>query len=252
MSKGAYKMINFNDSGNRNYFRMFIISAIFLAFSSIVFGQQPTTEQRVAAFKQSLAKNKADLKKYQWIETTTVSYKGEVKSVKQNSCYYGADGKVQKVPIGDPAPAPQEQSSGRGGRVKQKVVANKKEEMSDYMKKAVALIGQYVPPDPALIQYSKQTNKIQVTPPDASGVVGINIPDFIKAGDLLAAMLNAANNNIVSVNITTHLDSDKDVITMAVTFSQLGDGTSYSSRSVLDAKSKNINVMVENSGYKPQ
>ncbi len=63
------------------------------------FGQGPTTQERVAAFKQALAKNKADLRKYQWIETTTVSYKGDVKSVKQNSCYYGADGKVQKVDI---------------------------------------------------------------------------------------------------------------------------------------------------------
>ncbi len=131
------------------------------------------------------------------------------------------------------------------------MVAKKKGEMTDYMNQAVALVGQYIPPDPGLIQYSKETNNIQVSSPDAQGVVSIDIPNFIKSGDMLAGMLNLAENNIVSININTHLDSDKDVITLAVTFSQLGDGTSYAGRSVLDAPSKQISVLVENSGYSP-
>ena len=197
--------------------------------------------------RQSLAQNKVRLSRYQWIETTTVSYKGDVKSVKQKSCYYGADGKIQKVDITPPAPP--EQPSGR--RLKQKIVANKKEEMTDYMQQAVALIGLYVPPDPGLIQYSKETNNIKVTPPDQNGVVRINIPNFLKSGDLLSGGLNAMNNSITDINVSTYVDSANDVVTLAVTFSQLNDGTSYAGRSVLNAPSKNINVLVETSGYRP-
>lgn len=226
--------------------RVFLF-AMMLVVPVFVFGQGPSTADRVAAFKQSLAQNKVRLARYQWIETTTVSLKGDVKSVKQKQCYYGADGKVQKVDITPPAPP--EQPS--GGRLKQRIVANKKEELTDYMQQAVATIEQYVPPNPELIKYSKETNNIQVTPPNQSGVLRVNIPNFIKAGDLLSGGLNALNNSITDINVSTYVDDPKDAVTLAITFSLLPDGTSYTGRSVLDAKSKNITVVVENSGYRP-
>ena len=43
----------------------------------------PTLQERVAALKQSLAESQKALRTYQWVETTTVSMKGEVKSQKQ-------------------------------------------------------------------------------------------------------------------------------------------------------------------------
>ena len=50
-------------------------------------------------------------RKYEWVETTTISLKGEEKGKKQNRCYYGADGKVQKISIDQPA-----QAQDRAGR----------------------------------------------------------------------------------------------------------------------------------------
>lgn len=229
-------------------------SALLLAVLLIpasAFGQGSEQEQRVATFKQAVQQSMAGLRKYEWIETTTVSLKGEVKSQKQNRCYYGADGRIQKVPIGEAAP-PQEQPSGRrGGRIKGRIIAKKTGEMTDYMKQAVSLVHQYVPPDPALIAYSKDTNKVAVDPIEPNRVVRVSFRDFIKAGDLLAATLNLQSNAILDVNVSTWLESQKDGITLAVGFSQLPDGTSYSSRSILDAKSKQIKVVVENSGHRP-
>jgi hypothetical protein len=51
-------------------------------------------KDHAAAVKESLQKSLAALRQYQWVETTTVSMKGEEKSRTQNNCYYGADGKV--------------------------------------------------------------------------------------------------------------------------------------------------------------
>jgi hypothetical protein len=235
---------------NNNYLHYVLLAVVMLAVSPFVFGQQATTQERVAAFKQSLAKNQAGLRKYQWVETTTVSLKGEVKSVKQNACYYGADGKVQKTPIASPAPA-QEQSGGRGGRLKQKVIANKKEEMTDYMQRAVQLIGQYVPPNPELIKYSKETNNIKVEAVEPNRVIRLSFPGFIKNGDLMSATLNIVSNTIEDVNVSTWLENEKDAITLAVMFSQLGDGTSFTGKTTLKAPAKNIVVVVENSGHRP-
>ena len=76
--------------------------------------------------------------------------KGEEKARKQNRCYYGADGKVQKTPIAGDAPQAAAESGGGGrsgrrggGKVKERlVVENKKSEIQDYMESAVALIHQ--------------------------------------------------------------------------------------------------------------
>ena len=108
----------------------------------------PTPDQMVAALKQNLAESQKRLRQYQWIETTAISLKGEEKSRKQQRVYYGADGKLTKVPLGEPpAPAAQTPQRGgrRGGRLKEQVVENKKDEMQDYMEKAAALIQQVRP-----------------------------------------------------------------------------------------------------------
>jgi hypothetical protein len=42
----------------------------------------PTPEQRVAAFKQSLQDSQARLRKYEWVQTTIISLKGEEKNRK--------------------------------------------------------------------------------------------------------------------------------------------------------------------------
>lgn len=240
-------------ANNRALLRVgqFVFFAVVLTLPLIASGQNSATQEHVAGFKQSLAKNKEALKKYQWVETTTVSMKGEVKSVKQNACYYGADGKVHKTPVGEPAAATPEPPSGRRGRLKAKVIANKKEELTDYMKAAVDLVGQYVPPNPDLIKYSKETNNIKVEQIDPNKVIRLSFPNFIKNGDLLSATLNLVSNSIVDVDVSSYLESEKDKITLSVVFSQLSDGTSYTGKTTLNAPEKSIVVVVENSGYRP-
>ena len=87
--------------------RAFVIAALALSSftaASIVAQDAQTLEQRIAALKKSMAHSQAQLRKYEWVETTIISHKGEVKSQKEQRCYYGADGTLQKLPIGDPQP----------------------------------------------------------------------------------------------------------------------------------------------------
>src|SRR5215471_13484178 len=53
---------------------------------------QPTAQQRVAMLKTWLAQSQAQLRSYQWVETTVVAKSGEEKSRKIETCYYGVDG----------------------------------------------------------------------------------------------------------------------------------------------------------------
>jgi hypothetical protein len=211
-----------------------------------------TPDQRVAALKKNLADGQAALRKYEWVETTVLSLKGEEKSRKQMKCYYGADGKLQKTALdAAPAPAPPPASSGgRGGKVKQKVVANKKDEMKDYMEKAVALVHQYVPPSPEKIQKVKDAKKLVVTPGDQSKV-RLELADYHQSGDKLTVVVNAATNTLAGLSVATYLDKPKDTVTLDVQFSALPDGTSYQAQTTFVAAAKNIQVVIQNTGHRP-
>ena len=120
------------------------MAAAALGLVAALHAQQPPAQPAaggaqdpVAAVKQSLQQGMAKARQYEWVETTIISLKGEEKARKQNRCYYGADGKVQKISLDQPAPQAQSQGGGgRGrGKLKAQVVENKKDEMKEYMEK---------------------------------------------------------------------------------------------------------------------
>src|SRR5512147_329141 len=123
--------------------------------------QNPQLQEKVAAIKQAAAANKQALAQYTWVEQVTISLKGEEKKQEQYQVQMGPDGKPQKTPIGSPESA-DSGGGGRHGRLKEHVVEKKKEEYKDYADQIRALIQQYVPPDPSLIQQAAQQGNIMV------------------------------------------------------------------------------------------
>ncbi|HEY7388180.1 MAG TPA: hypothetical protein VH640_06710 [Bryobacteraceae bacterium] len=235
-----------------------IAMSLATVFVGTSLAQQPDTsaakQERIAALKQSLAKNRAALKQYTWTETTQISLKGEVKKQEQKQCQYGPDGKVQKTPmqgVGEPQ-APQE-SSGRGGRrggrLKEEIVEKKVGEMKDYMQRVAALVHEYVPPDPQKIQAAQAAGNLALTP--AQPVSTITIKNYLKQGDSVTIGFDTTAKAIASYNVDSYLDNPKDdPVKLAVNFARLPDGTNYAQQSVLDATGKKIEVKVTNSDYK--
>jgi len=206
--------------------------------------QQPTVAERVASLKATLAESQMVLRKYEWIETTVVSLKGEEKSRKQERCYYGADGKLMKVLLTQSAP----ESTKRG--LRGKIAEKKKEELTGYMQEAVSLVRRYVPPDPARIQAAKDAGKVAIQLTEPGKRARLTFSDYLKSGDSLALDVDLTNNHPLAANVNSYLDSEKEPVTLAVTLGTLNDGTTYVSGAVLDAKGKNLKVTVENSGYR--
>jgi hypothetical protein len=207
----------------------------------------------VAALKQSIAEGTKKLASYEWIETTAISLKGEEKSRKQNRCYYGADGKVQKVPIEGEPQADQGSGGGRqkrGGALKKKVIENKKDEMQEYMQRAAALIHSYVPPAPPQIQAVKDAGRVTVSPQSA-GRARLEMKQYLKPGDSLTIDLDPAANRLLGLGVNSYLDTPDDAVTLVVQMNTLPDGALYAAQTTLDAKAKNIQVVITNSGHRP-
>ncbi len=214
-----------------------------LLFVPAMLGQASDAQKHVAALKQSLARDKQQIRQYQWIETTVISLKGEEKARLQKQCSYGPDGTVQKVDLSEPPP--EKKTRGLRGRIKE----TKKAELSDYMKAAVELVKSYVPPDPAQIQKVKDAGKVSVDMPGGGHGTRVNFRDYALPGDLLSVELDSTGNRLTGLAVNTYLDDPKDVVTLEVRFASLNDGTGYAADVTLAAQAKNMTVNVSNSGY---
>jgi hypothetical protein len=210
---------------------------------------QPTPQQRVAILQEWLKASQAQLRAYEWIETTVVAKGGEEKSRSQNTCYYGLDGKLQKVPV---ASSGSESDSGGQRRrgLRARVTEEQKEELTDYMKSAAALVHSYVPPDPGRIQQSVNAGKLSLNAVDPGHRVRLDFHDYLKAGDVLGIDLELPTNRLLGMQVSSYLDSPEDAVVLNVEMGVLPDGTIYAAKTTLNAKAKEVTVTVENSGYR--
>ncbi|MBA4153618.1 hypothetical protein [Flavobacterium sp.] len=219
-----------------------VVLLLFFGMQNVI--AQADVKENVAMIKKNLADSKEKIKKYEWIETTTVFYKGEQKSVIQKQCYYAVDGKLTKVETGGSTPAEKK----RG--IKGKIAENKKEEMSDYMKKAIEKIHTYLPPAPEKIQknYNDGKTTIQIVEPNTKFKLGF--PDYNEPSDMLSVTVNKPNQKIMSLEVSTSVDDPKEKVVFNVNYSDLPDGTQYASKTILDAQAKDVKIIIENSGFK--
>jgi hypothetical protein len=208
--------------------------------------QNPELQQRVAEIKESSAKNKQALASYSWIETVTISLKGEQKKQERFQVRLGPDLKPQKTSLDPPAEA----AAPSGGRVKQRVVAKKKEEYKDYADKMKALAQQYVPPDKDLLQQAFA--KGNITPAPAAGnpnELQLVIRNYLKLQDSMTLVFDKTKKALLQVKIASYMDDPKDAMNLTVTFASLPDGTNQVSNLVIDGVSKQLNIAIQNSNY---
>jgi len=199
-------------------------------------------QQKLAAAKQSAAANQKALRSYTWMEKTEISLKGEVKSTKVDSCKYGPDGKVQKTPVVVPPPA--EKKRGLRG----KVVAKKTGEMKEEMEAAVALIQQYVPPSPDLMQVVMNAGTASLGQA-GPGFAALKFPGYVKQGDALTLTFESAVKTLHQIEVNTYLDEPENAVNLKVTMQAVPDGTSYPGIIVFSLPKSHIEVKVTKSNY---
>lgn len=212
--------------------------------SSVAASAQTTPAKQIDELKASLAASAAALRSYEWIETTTTSVKGEVKGATQTRNYYGADGKLQKVPVAAPAPA----KTKRG--LRGKIIANKKAEIEDYLKAAGALMANYVPPSPEKVQAAVAAGKVNIGVAGANARVPITINNYQKAGDQMVFTVDGSYTQLTNVTVSSYLDTPADKISLTMKMAQLPDGTTYVASSTLDAPAKDVSIQIANSGHR--
>jgi hypothetical protein len=214
-------------------------------YSSIeAIAQNADMMQKLQEIKASIAANKVALSHYTWQETQAISLKGEVKKTTTYQVVVGPDGKDQKTEIGgSPAAAPS------GGRLKQHIVAKKKEEYQEYGEQMAALAKQYAHPDPQLLQQAYKQGNISAQLGGASGTISLVIKNYLKPNDSMTLVFNHQTKAIEAVNVATYLNDPSDAMTLSVTFAKLPDGTNHVATVQVNGVSKQLGVNSQNSNY---
>jgi len=214
-----------------------------LAFAALVrpAGAQDL-QQKLAAVKQSVAANQQALRSYTWLEKTELMLKGEVKSTKVDSCRYGPDGTVQKTPVVQPPP-PEKKRGLRG-----KIIANKTEEMKEELQATVALVQQYVPPDPGMIQVviNAGTASLNQAGPD---LVAFTFPGYTKRGDALTITFDKAITGVRQLDVKTWLEKPEEPATLRVVMQSMPNGISFPGSIVLSIPASKLEVRITKSNY---
>src|SRR5512144_2569348 len=213
--------------------------AIFAAIASRPADAQDL-KQKLAAAKESAAKNAQALRSYTWLEKTELSLKGEVKNTKVDSCRYEPDGNVQKTPVVTPPP-PQKKRGLRG-----KMAAKKTGEMKEELESAVALVQRYVPPSPDMMQVVMNAGTASLSQA-GPGALTLTFPGYAKAGDALKLTFDSAVTSLRQVNVATWLEKPDEPVTLSVTMQSLPDGLSYPGSIVLSIPSSKIEVRITKS-----
>lgn len=208
--------------------------------------QNPELQQHIAEIKEAIAKNKQALASYSWTETVTISLKGEQKKQEHFQVRLGPDLKPQKTSL-DP---PDEAAAPSGGRLKQRVVAKKKEEYKEYAEQMKALARENVPPDRDLP--GQDLCKRQHHPGTNAGApdeLQLIIHNYLKAQGSMTLVFDRTQKQLLRVQIASYMDDPKDSMNLTVQFSRLPDGTNHVSNLVIDGVSKQLNIALQNSNY---
>jgi hypothetical protein len=217
-----------------------------LAFQTSAHAQNPELEQRVADLKEAMAKNKQALAQYTWTEQVTISLKGEQKKQEHFQVRLGPDGKSQKTSLDPPDTA----AAPSGGRMKQHVVAKKKEEYKEYAEQMKALAQQYVPLDKDLLQQAHEKGNITLgTVAGSPTQAQLVIHNYLKPQDSVTLVFDKAQKALLGIQIASYMDDPKDAMNLTVQFSGLPDGTNHVSSQVLDGVSKQLNIAIQNTNY---
>jgi len=199
-------------------------------------------QQKLAAAKEAAARNQQALRSYSWLEKTELRLKGELKNTKVDMCKYGPDGKVQKTPVVEPEP-PKKQRGLKG-----KIVAKKTGEMKEELEAAVALVQQYVPPSPDLMQVVMNAGTASISQA-GPGFAALKFPGYVKKGDALTLTFESAVKTLHQIEVATWLDEPENAVNLKVTMQAMPDGVSYPGSIVFALPKRQLEVTITKSNY---
>jgi hypothetical protein len=222
---------------------LLILLTIFLwSLIAVAQTEAPDTKQK---FVTAQKENAAAMRHFTWKSRTELKLKGESKKVKVEQVRYSSDGQLQKITLEESSPPPAEQKGGRrGGRIKNKIIENKKEEFADLMQQLVVVAQSYGHIPPTQMQAFLKNAQFSMGKDTYEGTIQITGTGALNPADSMNIWIDKQTMMMRRIEISTVLD--KKPVQMTSEYIQMTNGPSFQSKATLEYPSKQIQVTVEN------
>ena len=220
-------------------------SQLVRAYSAPAFFQGMDPAKVAAAIKG----NAQSLKAFSYQQRTQLQLKGETKKVTLNQMDYDSDGKLRKTLLSEQPAANSQQSSGggRGGRLKQRVVARKKGEFKEMMEGIASLVKSYTELPPEQLQAALKHAAFSPGQGDMEGAIQIQMHNVIRQGDSLTLWIDHATMLFRKVAIATNYEGNP--VTATANYAMLPTSQVYMAKSILNYPKKQVVVEIDNLNY---
>jgi hypothetical protein len=228
----------------------FSVNSVHAAIMLLALSSALVVAQGPPPFAESQKANAQRLRQYSWTSRTEIKLKGESKNIKLEFARYDLNGKVQKTPaIPPPQAAPAPAPGGRGGRLKNKVIENKKEDFAEMMQGLGQLVASYGQLPPDKLQAFKASATKAAGQGDMQGAAQIQSLNVLMPGDSMTIWIDPASQMMRRVEIKTLYE--KKPATLVADYRAVPNGPTYMARAVLAYPEKNVELTVDNYDYLP-
>jgi len=190
-------------------------------------------------------RNAEALKTYTYKRRTEITVKGKTPGARLDLIRY-VDGEMQAIPLEAPArSAPQPHSRGLGGKIVEKKVEKKKDEMRQELERMSGLVQRFSPGSDAM----KAALALATVSRNGSGSGDIEVlaKGVVRPTDSFMLVWSAANRRPVKIEI--HSDLDGKPVTILTEYASLPEGPFYAARTVMSAPKKDLRVTIDTFEY---
>ena len=207
---------------------------------------QGLNPQQVAA---AIKANAQALKTFSYQQRMQLQLKGETKKVTLTQMNYDMNGNLEKTQLSeDPPPGASQQSSGgRGGRLKQKVIAKKTGEFKEMMGDISNLVKAYTELPPQQLQDALKQAAFSPGEGDMAGSVQIVMRNVVQSGDSMTIWIDRTAMLFRRAEIATTYEGNP--VTTIANYAMLPTGEVHMAQAILNYPKKEVVVQLDNINY---
>lgn len=120
--------------------------------------------------------------------------------------------------------------------------------MKEELQATVALIQQYIPPDPGQIQVVMNAGTASVSQAGPQNLA-FTFPGYVKAGDALTVTFDKAITGLRQIDVKTWLEKPEEPATLRVVMQSMSNGISFPGSIVLSIPASKLDVRITKSNH---
>ena len=120
--------------------------------------------------------------------------------------------------------------------------------MKEELEAAVALVQQYVPPSPDMMQVVMNAGTASLSQA-GPGAASLKFPGYVKKGDALTLTFDSTVKSLRQIAVDTWLDEPENAVTLKVTMQAMPEGLSYPGTIVFALAKRQLEVRITKSNY---